>query len=62
MPFWGWILLFFAGVILLGALSDWRTKQKRKSILSDHEIQQEDATKKIEDTKQEHAKHNHFHV
>ncbi|MBE4909481.1 hypothetical protein IMZ08_15630 [Bacillus luteolus] len=61
MPFWGWILIFFAGVILIGAISDWRTKRKRKSILSEEELRQQNAENKIENAKKEHAKHNHFH-
>lgn len=60
MPFWGWILIFFAGVILLGALSDWRMKQRRKYILTEHEFN-DNALEKIEDNKQEHTKNNHFH-
>ncbi|QOR67677.1 hypothetical protein IM538_05955 [Cytobacillus suaedae] len=61
MPFWGWILVFFAAVILIGAISDVRTKRKRKSILTEQDLDRENAENKIENAKKEHAQHNHFH-
>lgn len=39
MPFWGWILLFFGAVILIGAISDLRTKRRRRLTSTRSEIE-----------------------